>query len=118
VAHFKGAPVMFLGVTSIQGRVSNLEPKRIDTKGDPVREMGLMPRFMQARDMTWPVAFSAEDVFNPDYGVSGIPFVAIIAPDGVVRYAGLNPGDKHADIGGKIEALLKEFHLPVPAPKT
>jgi thiol-disulfide isomerase/thioredoxin len=118
VAHFKGAPVMFLGVTSIQGRVSNLEPKRIDTKGDPVREMGPMPRFMQAKDMTWPVAFSAEDVFNPDYGVSGIPFVAIIAPDGTVRYAGLNPGDKRADIGGKIEALLKEFHLPVPAAKS
>jgi thiol-disulfide isomerase/thioredoxin len=117
VVHFKDAPVVFLGVTSIQGRVSNLEPKRIDTKGDPAREMALMPRFMQAKDMTWPVAFSEEDVFNPDYGVSGIPFVAIIAPDGIVRYAGLNPGDKRADIGGKIEALLKEFHLPVPAAK-
>jgi thiol-disulfide isomerase/thioredoxin len=118
VAHFKDAPVVFLGVTSIQGRVSNLEPKRIDTKGDPVREMGLMPRFMKAKDMTWPVAFSEEDVFNPDYGVSGIPFVAIITPDGIVRYAGINPGDKHADIGGKIEAILEEFKLPVPAAKS
>jgi thiol-disulfide isomerase/thioredoxin len=118
VAHFQGAPVMFLGVTSIQGRVSNLEPKRIDTKGDPAREMALMPRFMRAKNMTWPVAFSEEDVFNPDYGVSGIPFVAIIAPDGVVRFAGLNPGDKHADIGDKVEALLKEFHLSVPPAKS
>ena len=116
-ARFKDAPVVFLGVTSIQGRVSNLEPKRIDTKGDPAREMALMPRFMQAKDMTWPVAFSVEDVFNQEYGVSGIPYVAIIAPDGIVRYAGLNPGDERADIGGKIDALLKEFHLPVPAGK-
>jgi len=117
VEHFKDAPVIFLGVTSIQGRVKNLEPRSIDTKGDPAREMALMPAFMRAKAMTWPVVFSREDVFNPDYGVSGIPFVAIIAPDGVVRYAGLNPGDKHADIGGKIEALLREFRLPVPPAK-
>ena len=116
-AHFKDSPVVFLGVTSLQGRVKNLEPKSIDTKGNPELEMSLMPRFMQAKDMTWPVAFSEENVFNPDYGVSGIPFVAIIAPDGMVRHAGINPGDKHADISGKIEAILREFHLPVPAPK-
>ena len=116
-ARFRDAPVIFLGVTSIQGRVSNLEPKRIDTKGNPELEMSLMPRFMKARDMTWSVAFSAEDVFNPDYGVSGIPYVAIIAPDGTVRHAGINPGDTHADIGGKVEAILREFHLTVPAAK-
>ncbi len=116
-ARFAGCPVVFLGVTSIQGRVSNLEPKRIDTKGDPAREMALMPRFMQAKNMTWPVAFSEENVFNPDYGVSGIPFVAIITPDGIVRHAGLNPGDKHANIGGKVEAILREYHLPLPAAK-
>jgi len=115
--HFKETPVIFLGVTSIQGRVKNLEPKTIDTKGDPAREMALMPAFMRAKDMTWPVVFSQENVFNPDYGVSGIPFVAIIAPDGTVRHAGINPGDKRADIGGKIEAILREFKLPVPARK-
>jgi len=116
-ARFKDSPVVFLGVTSIQGRVKNLEPKSIDTKGDPEREMALMPRFMEHKNMTWPVAFSTEDVFNPDYGVSGIPYVAIITPDGIVRHAGINPGDKHADIGGKVEAILKEYHLPVPAAK-
>lgn len=117
VTHFKGSPVIFLGVTSIQGRISRLEAKPIDTKGNPALEMSLMPRFMKAKEMTWTVAFSAEDVFNPDYGVSGIPYVAIISPDGIVRHAGINPGDKHADIGGKIEAILQEFHLPTPAAK-
>ena len=117
VARFKDSPVVFLGVTSIQGRVSNLEPKRIDTKGNPELEMSLMPRFMAHKEMTWPVAFSTEDVFNPDYGVSGIPYVAIITPDGLVRHAGLNPGDKHAAIGAKIEAILREYHLSVPAAK-
>ena len=117
VARFAGSPVVFLGVTSIQGRISRLEAKPIDTKGHPEKEMGLMPRFMQAKEMTWPVVLSAENVFNPDYGISGIPYVAIIGPDGIVRHAGLNPGDQHADISGKIEALLRANHLPAPAAK-
>ncbi|MBX3748930.1 MAG: TlpA family protein disulfide reductase [Opitutaceae bacterium] len=114
VAHFKGAPVSFLGVTSIQGFVANLEAQKIDTKGDPAKEMSLMPAFMKAKDMTWDVVFSEQEVFNPDYGIMGIPYVAIIAPDGTVRHAGLHPGDPKADIAGKIEAILKEFNLPLP----
>lgn len=114
VAHFKGTPVAFIGVTSIQGYVANMGP-RIDTKGDPAKEMGLMPEFMKAKEMTWDVAFSMEEVFNPAYGITGIPYVAILAPDGTVRHAGLHPGDPGADVAGKIEAILKEFKLPLPA---
>ena len=77
-----------------------------------------MPDFMKAKDMTWNVAISQEEVFNPDYGIQGIPFVAIIAPDGTVRHAGLNPLDPEADIAGKVDAILREFKLPVPAAKS
>lgn len=117
VARFKDAPVKFVGVTSIQGFVANMGP-RIDTKGDPEKEMALMPEFMKAKEMTWDVVFSEEAVFNPDYGIQGIPFLAIIAPDGTVRHAGLHPGDPSADVAGKIEAILKEFKLPLPAEKS
>ena len=117
VAHFKDSPVTVLGVTSIQGFVANMGP-RIDTKGDEPKEMALMPDFMKAKEMTWDVVFSEEQVFNPDYVVKGIPHVAIIAPDGTVRHNGLNPHDPEADIEGKITAILKEFKLPVPADKS
>lgn len=115
VARFKDSPVTFIGVTSLQGFVANLETGRIDTKGDAAKETSLMPAFMKKHDMTWNVAFSQEEVFNPAYGIEGIPFLAIIAPDGTVRHAGLHPGDPDADVAGKIEAILKEFKLPVPA---
>jgi thiol-disulfide isomerase/thioredoxin len=114
VARFKGLPVTFIGVTSLQGRVSNLEAAPIDTKSDPAKEMALMRDFMKKHEITWDVAFSEQPVFNPAYGIEGIPFLAIIAPDGTVRHAGLHPGDPEADVGGKIEALLKEFKLPLP----
>ena len=113
VAHFKGSPVSFLGVTSIQGSVSNMGP-RIDTKGNPEKEFSLMPEFMKAKDMTWDVVFSEENVFNPDYAIRGIPYVAIIAPDGTVRHAGLHPGVPASEIAAKVEALLQEFNLPLP----
>jgi thiol-disulfide isomerase/thioredoxin len=114
VARFKNSPVTFIGVTSLQGFVANLETGRIDTKGDPAKEVSLLPAFMKKHDMTWNVAVSEEEVFNPAYGIEGIPFLAIIAPDGTVRHAGLHPGDPAADIAGKIEAILKEFKLPAP----
>jgi hypothetical protein len=53
----------------------------------------------------------------PAYGIEGIPFLAIIAPDGTVRHAGLHPGDPAADVAGKIKAILQEFKLPLPKPE-
>lgn len=115
VAHFKDSPVTFLGITSLQGRVHGIEPKPIDTKGNPQKEYDLMPEFMKKKEMTWDVAFSEQNVFNPDYAITGIPFVAILDPNGVVRHAGLNPLEPEADIEGKVTALLNEFKLPAPA---
>ena len=117
VAHYRDAAVVVLGVTSLQGRVVNLEPAPIDTRGQPEKETGLMPAFIKAKDMTWPVAFSQEPVFNPDYGISGIPHMTIIAPDGTVRHNGLHPAIPLAEKAEKIDAILKEFKLEVPATK-
>lgn len=114
VAHFKGTPVTFLGVTSLQGQVSNLEASAINTKDDPAKEMALMPDFIKKHDMTWDVVFSEQEVFNDDYGVTSIPHLAIVAPDGTVRFSGLHPGDPKANIAGKIIALLEEFNLTLP----
>lgn len=114
VAHFQGSPVEFVGVTSIQGFIANMG-ERIDTEGNPAKETELLGQFMKAKQMTWDVAISEEPVFNPAYGIEGIPYLAIIAPDGTVRHAGLHPGDPSADVSGKIEAILKEFNLPLPA---
>ena len=114
VAHFKGSPVSFIVVTSIQGTVANMGGSRINTKGDPEKEMALMTEFKKLKDMTWDIVFSEEKVYNPDYAITGIPYVAIIAPDGTVRHTGIHPDDKSADIAGKITAILQEFGLPLP----
>lgn len=115
VAHFQGSPVVVLGVTSLQGRVHGIEPRPIDVKDNPAREYELTAEFMKKKDMTWPVVFSTQNVFNDDYGVRGIPHLAIIAPDGTVRHNGMNPHDPKADVVGKVTAILSEFKLPVPA---
>ena len=115
VAHYKHLDVVVLGVTSVQGYVAGLAPARIDTKGDPQKEFGLMPEFIKAKEMTWPVVFASEAVFNTDYGVIGIPHMAIIAPDGTVRHNGLHPAMPHPDKVEKIDAILKEFGKDVVA---
>ncbi|MCF3649239.1 TlpA family protein disulfide reductase [Synoicihabitans lomoniglobus] len=114
-AHYDAANVAIVGVTSLQGRVHGLEAAPIMTRDDPEREYALTADFMTAKDMTWTVAFSAQKVFNPDYGVSGIPHMVIIAPDGTVRHPALHPAMPHAEKLAMIDAILTEFDLPVPA---
>jgi thiol-disulfide isomerase/thioredoxin len=113
-AHYKDADVVVLGVTSIQGSIMGLEPPRIDTRNDPAREMALMKDYIKARDITWPVVFSSEPVFNEEYGVTGIPHMAIVAPDGTLRHSGMHPAEPHPEKVKKIDALLKEFGKKVP----
>jgi thiol-disulfide isomerase/thioredoxin len=117
VEHYKGSDVVVLGVTSLQGRVSNLGGAPVDTQGQPDKEYALMPEFMQFKEMTWPVVFSEEKVFNPDYSVTGIPHVTIIAPDGTVRHNGLHPGSSLESKTELIDAILKEFKRPIPVAK-
>jgi thiol-disulfide isomerase/thioredoxin len=120
VEHYKGYPVVVLGVTSLQGSHTKRDlaggrPERIDTKDDPAKEMELMREFMADMNMTWPVVFTEEDVFNADYGVRGIPHVAILDPKGVVRYRGMHPGMDSEGKYKKINDLLKEAELPFPS---
>ena len=60
------------------------------------------------------MVYSEENVFNPDFGIRGIPHVAIVDTKGVVRYNGLHPAvdpeKKHEYING----LLEEAGLPHP----
>lgn len=123
VEHYEGYPVEVLGVTSIQGTHFRTNPEtkereRIDTKDNPTKEFELMTQFMGEMNMTWPVAFSDENVFDPRYGVRGIPHIAIIDPAGNVRVNGLNPhGLSHDQEHALIETILKEFNLPSPEAK-
>lgn len=114
VKTFEKSPVTLLGVTSVQGQVFGLEDKPIDVKGAPAKEFELMKRYMAKNELNWPIVFTKEDVFNPDFGISGIPFTAIIAPDGTVRYANLHPSNDHEKIMALVSDLLKEFHLASP----
>ncbi len=120
-ARYEGYPVAIVGVTSLQGYhydAKNPDPKarRIDTAGDPAKEKGLMGPFIKDHEMTWTVAFAEQDVFNPDFGVRGIPHVSIIDPAGVVRYNGLHPAMDPEGKYHKIDALLKDAGLPCPPP--
>ncbi|MCC5829333.1 MAG: TlpA family protein disulfide reductase [Phycisphaeraceae bacterium] len=112
--YYEGFDVVVLGVTSIQGRHIGMR-QRVNTQGNPEQEMELMKSFIEERQMTWPVAFSEQNVFNPDYGITGIPSVAIIDPAGKVRHIGLHPGRPLTEKVRLINPLLSEAGKPVPA---
>lgn len=107
VKHYEGKPVKVIGVTSPQGAMY-FGDKTTECK-TPEEEYKLMPDYMKQKGLTWTVAFSQQDVFNPDYGVQGIPNMVIIDKKGVVRHIGLNPlGVSKDEKIRMIDALLAE----------
>jgi thiol-disulfide isomerase/thioredoxin len=118
--HYKDSPVVIVGVTSLQGnsivynKKTTGKRETVDTKNDAAKEYALMPAFMEDMGMTWNVAFTTQNVFNPDYGVNGIPHVVIIDAMGRVRHRGIHPGSEIEKKYEMIDALLKEAGLPTP----
>jgi hypothetical protein len=62
---------------------------------------------MKDMGVTWTVAMSGKDLFNPDFGINGIPYVAIIDQQGKVFKTGLHAEDD-AGIRAAIDELLKK----------
>ncbi|CAG1007604.1 hypothetical protein PHYC_03454 [Phycisphaerales bacterium] len=117
--HYKASPVAILGITSVQGVHQSFSKEdssatMIDTAGNPAQEFELMAEFIRKMDVSWDVAFGDAPVFNPEFGVRGVPHVVVIDPDGIVRHRAL---DLRADPDGvrqAIDGLLREFKLPLP----
>ncbi|HUO10982.1 MAG TPA: TlpA disulfide reductase family protein [Phycisphaerae bacterium] len=112
--YYRGYDVVVLSVTSLQGFVYSSKG-RLDTANDPEKEYKLTDDFLKEHDVNWPVAFSKQPVFNPDYGVMGIPDVIMIDPDGIVRQAGLHPAVPLEEKTALVDELLSEAHHVIPA---
>ncbi len=107
--HYKGQKLVILGITSIQDGFWE-DGKKQDLKGKPDEEIALYPAYMQRKDINWTIAVGDQNVFNPDYGVNGIPHMAILDAQGKIRYRGLHPSAVSlADKIKMIDPLLKEI---------
>jgi len=104
-AKYPADKLEIVGVTSIQGMVAHQKRGQVDCKGDPAKEKAELVEFMKDMGVTWTVAITAEDVFNPDFGIRGIPFVAVLDKDGKVHKVGLHPSDEDA-IAKIVDELL------------
>ena len=94
-----------VGVTSLQGYVAHPKRGRVDCKNDPAKEKKELVSFLKDAGVTWTVALSGKDVFNPDFAISGIPFVAILDQEGKVFKTGLHASNA-TEIRKAIDELL------------
>jgi thiol-disulfide isomerase/thioredoxin len=93
-ADYSPSDVEIIGITSPQGYVAHKKRARVDCKDDVAKEQKELAEFMKDMEMTWTVAMTKQDVFNPDFAINGIPFVAIIDADGKVAKVGLHPSNE------------------------
>ena len=94
-----------VGVTSLQGSVAHQKRARVNCEGDAAKEKAETLEFMKDMGVTWTVGITNEDVFNPDFGIRGIPFVAVLDQEGKVFKVGLHPADESA-IRAAVDELL------------
>lgn len=87
---YKDKPVVVIGVTSVQGVIIEGE-KSTEFEGKADEEIAMYPGYIERQKVTWMLAVSKQDVFNQDYGVTGIPHMVIIDHEGKVQHNGLNP---------------------------
>jgi len=94
-------------VTSLQGHVAHTKRTRVECNGDAAKEQAELVQFMKDMGMTWTVALSAKDVFNPDFGINSVPYVAIIDQTGKVYKTSLHSEDDAA-VRAAVDELLKK----------
>jgi thiol-disulfide isomerase/thioredoxin len=113
VEHYEGYEVAVIGVTAPQGRHHGADGSVTMTGSDREQEFALMDEFMEAKGVTWPIAFSERAVWT-EFGVRSIPHVAIIDPSGVVRHRGIHPGSPMHKKTALIDQLLTDGGLDTP----
>ena len=106
--HYPETDVEIVGITSVQGMVAHQKRERVQCEGDVAKERAETLEFMKDMGVTWTVAMTAEDVFNNDFGIRGIPFVAVLDKEGKVFKAGLHPSDEAAIRAAVDECLAKK----------
>lgn len=107
-ARYADKEVVVIGVTGVQGRHFPMRGAPVDTADDPGKEHELMNGFIEEAGVTWVIAFSEQGVFNPDFGVQGIPHLAMLDRAGRVRYNGLNLHGDPDETVRLIDGLLNE----------
>jgi thiol-disulfide isomerase/thioredoxin len=88
-AGYRDRGLAVLGITSFQGMYTDLEMGETEgskeNKLSSVRETELTGAFIEKHGMTWPCAISIRSVFDPEYGVRGIPTFVILDREGRIR---------------------------------
>ena len=71
--HYGEDKLEIVGVTSLQGMVAHQKKEPVQCEGDAEKEKSELMVFMKDMGVTWTVALTQEDVFNPDFGIRGRP---------------------------------------------
>jgi thiol-disulfide isomerase/thioredoxin len=110
--HYDGFAVTILGATKLYGGVLTADREWVSAE-KPQEEFALMAEYIERQNITWPIVFCKAHV-EGEFGILGIPSIAIIDAAGVVRHVGLHPAQPREELMSRVDALLKEAGLPTP----
>jgi thiol-disulfide isomerase/thioredoxin len=95
---YKDKGFEIVGITSFQGMYQDKDSGVSEgTKEQPLdraREIELTEAYIKKHGIIWPCAFSDRPVFDPYYGITGIPTFVLLDRDGIVRYISTGIGQE------------------------
>ena len=117
VQRYRGLPVEFVGITSLQGFVAypraEAKDKRRVTTEKAADELALLGPWCVDHGVTWTIWVTQQDAFNPDFGVRAIPTIAIVDAAGEVVTNTLTPDGTQVE--DRIDELLRAMGKTPPA---
>lgn len=99
--------VQFIGLTSEQGLVPLKDGVVVCESLED--ELEATSKYIKENEVPWPIVFTQESVFNPAFGVRGVPHIVIIDANGKIRDI-FNPFKQD------VQNMLKRIGLAVESP--
>ena len=89
---YKERGLEIIGVTSLQGRYTDMKTCEVEENLEPEREIEIIAEYIKEKGLFWPCGISKESIFHGEYTVAGVPTFVLIDREGRIRmilsYAG------------------------------
>lgn len=82
---YKPRGLEIIGVTSLQGKYTDIETGEVEEDISPEREIEITREYIKEKNLFWPCVISEKNIFDNEYAVNAVPTFVMIDREGRIR---------------------------------